>query len=322
VSLRTFERWEAGPKGDPRPRGGNPRPHNTLTPEERAVVAELVACEALAALAPRELSFQALEDRGLYVSHVAFWQYMRELGIYEADAGPKRRRRARCTEPPETAFATRPNELWAWDISHLLTYTPGEFFYLYALLDWVSRKVIAWHLSESLASSEVPKLWDKAIEAEGLLEIPRCLWPASMSDRGTQMRSRFTRRYFALLDIEQLFGRPRTPNDNARMEAIFAGVKTHPFYPVRFGSFEDALAWCRQYFDWYNNRHHHRALGYVTPAQRHSGDHVRVLEERRRLKEQSLQRRRRYNVGREAVSEGSTEAHGDLPAPEQAAAGS
>jgi len=321
VALRTFERWEAGPKGDPRPRGGNPTPHNVLTPDERAVVAELVASEALAALAPRELSFHALEDRGLYVSHVAFWQYMHAQGIYDANAGRRQRRRARSTEPPDTAFATTPNELWAWDISHLRTYTPGEFFYLYALLDWVSRKVVAWHLSESLASSEVPKLWDKAIDAEGLLEVPRCLWPRSMSDRGTQMRSRFTRRYFALLDIEQLLGRPRTPNDNARMEAIFAGVKTHPFYPVRFRSFEEALAWCRQYFDWYNNRHHHRVLGYVTPAQRHSGDHVGVLEERRRLKEQSLERRRRYNAERERVSETPNEASGAPSAPGQAAAG-
>ncbi|NIT79260.1 MAG: DDE-type integrase/transposase/recombinase, partial [Thermoplasmata archaeon] len=116
------------------------------------------------------------------------------------------------------------------------------FYYLYVILDWVSRKVVAWHLAESLASSEVPKAWDKAIAGENLLEVPRCLWPASMSDRGTQMKSHFTRRYFALLDIEQLFGRPGTPNDNARVEALFSGLKTHPFYPGRFEVFEDALA--------------------------------------------------------------------------------
>lgn len=321
MTLRTFERWEA--KGDAvtRPRGGNPAPYNALTPDDLAVIVELVGSEALAALSPRELSFYALEDRGLYVSHVAFWQYMREKGIYDADAGPRQRRRARSTEPPDTAFAMEPNELWAWDISHLRTYTPGEFFYLYALLDWVSRKVVAWYLSESLASSEVPKLWDKAIEAERLLEVPRCLWPTSMSDRGTQMRSNFTRRYFALLDIEQLFGRPRTPNDNARVEALFAGVKTHPFYPERFKSFEDALAWCRYYFDWYNNRHHHRALEYVTPAQRHSGEHVRVLEERRRLKEESMEQRRKYNVEREGVSENPTEPLEAPSVPGQAVSG-
>jgi putative transposase len=276
-----------------------------LTPEEQAIVRELVGSESLVALSPRELSFVALEDRGVYVSHVAFWRYMQQAGLYDKDAGRRSKRRARSTEPPDTKFASAPNQLWSWDISHLLTYTPGEFYYLYTILDWVSRKVVAWRLSRSLASSEVPKVWDMAIAGERLLEVPRCLWPASMSDRGTQMKSRYTRRYFALLDIEQLFGRPGTPNDNARVEALFASLKTHPYYPGRFTTFEEALAWCTDWFDWYNNEHHHSALGFVTPAQRHSGEHVRILEERRRLKEQSLARRRQHNVARRGDPRGA-----------------
>ena len=239
-----------------------------------------------------------LEGRDQYISYVAIWEYMRERGIYDTDAGRRRARRCRCTEPPDTSFAIEPNQLWCWDISHLLTYTPGEFFYLYAIEDWVSRKAVGWNLSESLASSEVPTVWDKAIVAEGLMGMPRCLWPVAMSDRGTQMRSRGTRRYFKLWDIDQLFGRPRTPNDNPEIEALFATLKTRPFYPGRFESFEEALRWCERFFDWYNNRHHHRALGFLTPAQRHSGEHVRILEERRRQKEQSMARRREYHAAR------------------------
>jgi transposase InsO family protein len=309
-----LERWELGGQRRSLPPRGNPTPYNALTPEEQAIVRELVGCESLVALSPRELSFVALEDRGVYVSHVAFWRYMREVGIYDREAGRRSKRRARCTEPPDTSFASGPNQLWSWDISHLLTYTPGEFYYLFTILDWVSRKVVAWHLSQSLASSEVPKVWDKAIAGERLLEVPRCLWPASMSDRGTQMKSRYSRRYFALLDIEQLFGRPGTPNDNARIEALFSNLKTHPFYPGRFKTFEEALAWCRDWFEWYNNEHHHSALGFVTPAQRHSGEHVRILEERRRLREESLARRRQYNVaqtgGRHHVEATATTALG------------
>ncbi len=256
LSLRTIERWEAWRSGDRCPRSGNPAPHNTLLPQERALVRELVGAPELVALSPRELSFVALEDRGEYVSHVAFWRYMRERGLYEG-ATPRCRRRARGAEPPDTRFATEPNQLWTWDITHLLTYTPGLAYYLYTIMDWVSRKVVAWHLSESLASSEVPKVWDKAIAAENLVEVPRCLWPRSMSDRGTQMRSRYSRRYFALLTIDQLFGRPGTPNDQARIEAFFSTLKTHPFYPGRFETFEEALAWCEEYFPSYNDKHHH-----------------------------------------------------------------
>jgi putative transposase len=307
VSLRTLERWEGWDPAHLKPRGGNPRPHNALLPEERRLIRELVEAPELVALAPRELSFYALEGHGRYVSHVAIWRHMRERGVYEG-LDRKRRPRARGALPPDTSFASAPNQLWCWDISYLLTFTPGCSFYLYTILDWVSRKVVAWHLSESLASSEVPVVWDKAIAGENLLEVPRCLWPLSMSDRGTQMRSRFTRRYFALLDVEQLFGRPRTPNDQARIEALFSTLKTHPFYPGRFTAFEEALAWCERFFHSYNHERHHRALGFVTPAQRHSGEHVRILEERRRQKAQALERRRLYNVSRKHGASGPGEA--------------
>lgn len=319
--MRTLDRWEAGPRPDALPPSGNPTPHNALTPEEQEVIRELVASETLVPLSPRELSFVALEDRSLYVSHVAFWRYMHEVGIYDAESGARRKRRARSTEPPDTSFATEPNQLWSWDISHLLTYTPRHFYYLYTILDWVSRKVVAWHLSESLASSEVPKLWDKAIAGENLLEVPRCLWPASMSDRGTQMKSHYTRSYFGLLDIEQLFGRPGTPNDNARIEALFGNVKTHPFYPGRFKSFEEAYEWCRDWFDWYNNEHHHSALEFVTPAQRHSGEHVRILEDRRRLKEESMTRRRTHNAERARWRQKPSERLGSNAKPGRAVGG-
>lgn len=298
VSLRTFERWEAGPKGEARPRGGNLRPHNAILPEDRDLIREIVASEDLVILSPRELSFWALEQRKQYVSHVAIWEYMRARGIYANQSGSKRRRRARNVEPPDTSFATVPNQLWCWDISYLMSFVPHVFFYLYLIEDWVSRKAIAWHVSESLASSEVPRVWDQAIVAEGLIESPRSLWPVSLSDRGPQMRSQATRRYLGLVDIEQLFARPKTPNDNPRVESLFATVKTDPRFPGRYETCAAALAWCDDYFPWYNNDHHHRALDYVTPAQRHSGEHVRILEERRRLKAECMTRRRQFNGSR------------------------
>jgi transposase InsO family protein len=257
-----------------------------------------VASEDLIHLAPRELSFLALEEHEQYISHIAFWEYMRSRGIYDDTSRSRRRRRSRRVDPPDTSFATEPNQLWCWDISHLRSFVPHEFFYLYVIEDWVSRMAVAWHVSESLASSEVPKVWDRAIVAQGLLESPRSLWPVSLSDRGTQMRSRSTRRYLALLDVEQLFGRPRTPNDNPRVEALFSTVKTSPKYPGRFSSLEDAWEWADDFFAWYNECHHHRALEFVTPAQRHSGEHVRILQERRRLKKESMARRRQFHASR------------------------
>ena len=108
---------------------------------------------------------------------------------------------------------TGPNQLYSWDITHLPTGRPFEFWYLYALQDWFSRKVVSWLITDNLASDTAQDLWDQALINEGLLVKPQAEWPKSLSDRGTQMRAASTRRFFKRLGVDQLFARPRTPND-------------------------------------------------------------------------------------------------------------
>ena len=290
LSVRTLERWQQAPQ-NPRHRG-NPRPWNALLPEERAIVAEVVARRDCADLSCRGLSFWVLEHSGRSISPVAFWRSLKCR-----DASQARLRRVRCPggTRPDTQFAQQPNELWCWDITHLRTTVPWQFFYLYVLLDWVSRKAVAWHLAESLNSSEVLTLWDRGIEHEHLLELPKRLYPRSLSDRGTQMRSQLTRRFFSRTGIEPLYARPRTPNDNPEIEAFFSTLKGRPDYPGRFESFEHARAWCEGFFRWYNDQHHHRGIGYVTPSQRHAGLHGEILAQRAALKATCLAERREFN---------------------------
>ncbi|MFQ5914788.1 MAG: integrase core domain-containing protein, partial [Nitrospinota bacterium] len=108
-------------------------------------------------------------------------------------------------------------------------------------------------------------------------------------------RSHLTRRFFARTGIEPLYARPRTPNDNPEIEAFFSTLKGRPDYPGHFEGFVHAQAWCEPFFRWYNEDHHHRSLGYVTPSQRHAGLHHQVLAERAALKAQCLEERRTFN---------------------------
>lgn len=126
LSVRTLERWQQTPKS-PR-RRGNSRPWNALLPEERALVAEVVARRDCADLSCRGLSFWVLEHSDRYISPVAFWRYLKER-----DASQARLRRVRrpVGNRPDTQFAQQPNELWCWDITHLRTTVPWQFFYLY-----------------------------------------------------------------------------------------------------------------------------------------------------------------------------------------------
>jgi len=74
------------------------------------------------------------------------------------------------------------------------------------------------------------------------------------------------------LGITKSHSRPHTSNDNPFSEAQFKTLKYQPDFPARFGSLEDARAFCRRFFPWYNAQHRHAGIGFFTPEAVHYGD--------------------------------------------------
>jgi hypothetical protein len=85
------------------------------------------------------------------------------------------------------------------------------------------------------------------------------------------MRSKTLGQLLADLSITKTHSRPHVSDDNPFSESQFKTLKYRPNFPERFGSLEDARAFCREFFDWYNTRHHHAGIGFLTPAQVHHG---------------------------------------------------
>ena len=75
----------------------------------------------------------------------------------------------------------------------------------------------------------------------------------------------------ACLGVIKSHSRPHTSNDNPYSEAHFKTLKYQPRFPKNFGGIEDARAFCRRFFDWYNQEHHHSGIGLMTPDQVHFG---------------------------------------------------
>jgi Integrase core domain len=73
------------------------------------------------------------------------------------------------------------------------------------------------------------------------------------------------------LGVTKSHSRPHTSNDNPFSEAHFKTLKYQPQFPKRFGCIEDARAFCRRFFIWYNQDHHHAGIGLMTPEQVHYG---------------------------------------------------
>jgi len=151
----------------------------------------------------------------------------------------------------------RPNQVWATDI----TYLPMRhgFLYLVAILDWYSRYVVAWKLSNSL---------ETAFCRDALKEALRTGSPEIFNtDQGVQFTSaEFTQ---VLLDAEvkvSMDGKGRV-FDNIFTERLWRSVKYEEVYLKAYEDGWDAQKSLGQYFVFYNTSRPHQALGYQTPAE-------------------------------------------------------
>jgi len=295
TNRRRLERWKQEKKtGEPKVR--IVKPYNAMTDEEKEAVQDIVANEKHADESTRGLSVRLMEEKDMYVSHVSLWEYLRSIGI-NGPRGHRKNQRHKGPLKPDTSFVTGPNQLWSWDFTKLRTPMAYVFFYLIAILDVFSRKVVGWLVSEHETSETAKRAWDIALVNESLTQAGPDEMPKSLSDRGSQMRSIATSQFFKKLGIDRLFARPRTPNDNPQVESLFSTVKTAPKYPGVFEAVKEAQDYFVTFFAWYNDAHLHTSLEMMTPRDWHSGRHVQIREERRRIKAETFARRRAFNLG-------------------------
>jgi putative transposase len=209
----------------------------------------------------------ALLDEGQYVcSASTMYRILRT----ENEVSERRRVAKTKTFTCPELLAEKPNEVWSWDISKLRGPKKWSYFYLYVILDIFSRKAVGWavYLCETgiLAANFLESTCHSEQITQGQLTIH--------SDRGGPMRSKTVAELFTDLQVSKSFSRPHVSNDNPYSEAAFKTAKYMPEYPDRFGSIQDARAYFRKFFDWYNNEHLHSGLEYYTPNDVHSGAHL------------------------------------------------
>jgi len=171
-------------------------------------------------------------------------------------------------------LATGPNQVWSWDITKLRGPVKWTYFYLYVVsptgrnvLDVYSRHVVGRLLAERENAGLARRLIRETAEKHGICEDQLTLH----SDRGSPMVSHTLGELLTTLGITPSFNRPRTCTDNPFSESHFRTLKYQPEFPARFGSYEDALSFCRHFFHWYNEEHYHSRIAYLTPATVHYG---------------------------------------------------
>jgi putative transposase len=241
------------PPEPPERRPRQPPPRALSEPERARVLGELNS-DRFVDCSPAQV-WATLLDEGTYLAS--------ERTMYRllAADGPVRERRDQLAHPahakPEL-LASSPNEVWTWDITKLKGPAKWTYFYLYVILDVYSRYVVGWTVQRRetgpLAEQLIPR---------GQLTIH--------ADRGSSMTSKPVAFLLADLGVTKSHSRPYTSTDNPYSEAHFKTLKYRPGFPDRFDTLEQARAFCRQFFSYYNGVHCHSGIGLMTPTTVHHG---------------------------------------------------
>ena len=154
----------------------------------------------------------------------------------------------------------RPNQVWSTDITYIKL--DKGFVYLTAVIDWYSRYVLSWRLSNTLDSRFCIEALNEAL-TKGKPEIFN-------TDQGSQFTSiEFT----GILQKEgiriSMDGKGRAL-DNIFVERLWRSVKYEESYLNAYATVDDAYYGLRNYFEYYNNERPHQSLGYRTPEEVHN----------------------------------------------------
>jgi transposase InsO family protein len=279
IDAGTLRRWKTGDRlrqGDRRPDAARPVPSHALSEVERARII-VIANEPRFAETPPARIVPALADEGIYIaSESSFHRVLRAHGQMN------RRGRAqppRTSRPPTTHIATRPGDVWCWDVTFLPAQIQGRWFYFYLILDLYSRKIVGFEVHDTDGAEHAAHLARRTALAEGVHAKP--IRPVLHGDNGATLKATTVLAMLHWLGIEPSYSRPRVSDDNAFAEALFRTAKYRPEFPIKgFVDLDAARHWAAGFVQWYNHEHRHSGIRYVTPAQRHAGRDGPVLAAR------------------------------------------
>lgn len=249
--------------------------HRALTRVERERILDVLNSSRFVDLAPAQVHATLLDEGVYHCSSRTMYRLLQ-------DHQEVRERRDQLQHPhyhkPEL-IATGPGQVWSWDITLLPGPGKGSRYHLYVILDIFSRYAVGWLLASrecsQLAARLIRETCDKQAVQPDQLTIH--------SDRGPAMKSQTVAQLLAALGVVKSHSRPRISNDNPFSESQFKTFKYQPEFPDRFASYDEALAYCTEFFPWYNDHHYHSGLSLLTPASVHYRQTDAIVAQRRQI---------------------------------------
>lgn len=279
LSSRCLQRWSKKLQVDGR-KGSVRNVAHKLSPEERQLVLDTANSPRFKDMYPNEIVALLASEHNYIASESTFYRILREermLSHRRKSKAPTRREKPRLK-------ATGSNQIYSWDITYIKSAISGMYHYLYLVMDIWSRRIVAWevHPTESSANA--------AIMLHNLSRKTYVRGIQLHSDNGSPMKGLSMLAMMQQLGVVASFSRPRVSTDNPYSESLFRTMKYVSNYPGSFADIESARAWVEQFVNYYNHKHLHSSIDFVTPHQRHLGLDVEILDTRRKTYQEAYDR--------------------------------
>lgn len=269
VSRATAARRHRPPAPPATDSGPAAAPGDKLSDAERAHVLAVLNSPRFVDMAPMQIYAQLL-DEGVYLCSVSTMYRVLRQNTQVKD------RRRQATHPPRAVpelVATRPRQVYTWDITKLPGPVRGQYFDCYVMLDIYSRYIVGAHVHNTESGPLAVDMMTEVFNVHGVPQVVH-------ADRGTSMTSKTVAALLADLEVTRSHSRPHVSNDNPYSEAWFKTLKYAPVFPERFSSLQAARVFMSDFVDFYNHHHRHLGVGLHTPADVHYG-HAADVQQRR-----------------------------------------
>ena len=258
----------------------SPTSWNKIPQEQRQALLEMALEQP--DLSPRELAVRFIDTRRYFVSEATVYRILKEHDLVTSPAWIVLKA-ADQFDQPTTAI----NQLWQTDFTYLKV-TGWGWYYLSTVMDDYSRYILAWRLCLTMSAREVTATLKAALKVAGLSKKHR---PKLLSDNGPCYISGELQDWLKDHELGHIRGKPYHPMTQGKIERWHRSLKNRILLENYYlpGDLEQEIG---AFVTHYNERRYHESLNNLTPEDVWCGRGQAILDDRRKLKENTLKRRR------------------------------
>jgi transposase InsO family protein len=288
VARRTFYRWyDRYLEGGPEALADRPSSPSRVWNRIPRVIHDQIIDLALeqSELSPRELAVRFTDERRYFVSEATVYRLLKAHDLITSPAYVV----VKAANEFHTK-TTRPNEMWQTDFTYFKIIGWG-WMYLSTVLDDFSRYIIAWRLCSNMRAEDVTDTLDMALAASGCDHATVQHKPRLLSDNGPSYIAGELAEYIEANKMSHVRGAPMHPQTQGKIERWHQTLKNRILLENYFlpGDLEQQI---EAFVEHYNHQRYHESLNNVTPADAYFGRAQAIIQQRERIKRQTIEYRR------------------------------